>query len=490
MKRFALPIICITLPFASSLCAKESPRYGILANGKMVYTQKQKVVNSLSDMFQEGNIYGRIRNNNFYFRWSDSDSSHENQLVAGVGGSFVYKSASFNGFDTIVGLYGSHSFFDESKLDSVSHLKPARDTLSRFDYINTGSHSLYAFAQANIGYRYSKTTLRVGRQLVETFYTKSNDTKMIPNAFDGVVLASKDIPETALTFAYLARQKARDHRDAHAVFMVGDANSSSATNPKWSEQDDSAMHYGLTYSALKSAGKPTDAPLFVLDLKNKSVQNLSMHLSSYIVPKLLSQAMGELSYTFNLGSIKLTPAVRGVWQFDNGAGKVGGASLYPSKTGLDGYKDPYNLDSSMYAARVGVKISDYRVRLAYTGVSDKADLVTPWRGFPTAGYTRSMGVYNWRANVKSYRIELVKDANKKGVYAKPFIQTSVLYVDGDQKKSETDKMVYYFGIVQNIPSFQSLQYRLRLAYNDIKKSYNGKDLPNYLDSRFELNLVF
>jgi hypothetical protein len=137
-----------------------------------------------------------------------------------------------------------------------------------------------------------------------------------------------------------------------------------------------------------------------------------------------------------------------------------------------------------------VKFADYRVRLSYTGVSDRSDLVTPWRGFPTAGYTRSMGVYNWRANTKSYRIELVKGANKTGVYLSPFIQSSILYVDGDQKKDELDKMVYYFGIVQNLPSFPTLQYKLRLAYNHILKNFATNPVPSYLDSRFELNLLF
>jgi len=460
-------------------------KQALKTNGQLIY-QKQKNVQDFTQMFQEGEFYGRLRNNNFYF-WYDKEQTDKNrQLVNAIGGSFVYRSAIYNGFDFVSGLYGSHAFFDETKLDSISALKPGKDTLSRFEYVNTGSKSLYAFAQANISYRFSKSKVTLGRQLVETFYTKSNDTKMIPNSFDGIVLASKDLQNTNVKLAYLAKEKLRDHKDAHAVFMVGDANSSQSIKPQWSEQDDSAMHKGLTYSALKTHGKKTDAPLIVLDAQNNSVKNLKINFASYVVPSLLSQAMGELNYKIPLHTFSITPGIRYIHQFDNGAGAVGGASI--TTRGLTGYKDAHSLNSDMIAARLVTKIKDYKINLAYTQVFDKADLVTPWRGFPTAGYTRSMGVYNWRANIKSYRIELVKGANSKGIYTKPFLQTSILYMDGDKKKNETDSILCYAGIVQNIPSMQELQYRVRLGWRDFIGDSSA--IPSYLDARFELNYLF
>jgi len=474
------------LCLSSGLFALETPKTTILANGLAQHHTAQKSVSSFQDMFQKGNFYGRLRSNNFYFWFQKQDASHKNSLVGSLGASFVYKSAVYKGFDFTAGLYSSQSFFDASQLDSVSHLKAAKDTLSRFEYINTGSRSLYAMAQANISYRYEKNRLTAGRQLVETFYTKSNDTKMIPNSFDGFVLESKALKNTQIKLAYLAKQKLRDHKDAHAVLMVGDANLTAANNPQWSENDDSAMHKGLTYSALKHAGKKTDAPLLVLDAVIQPIKNLKINFSAYSVPSLLSQAMGEMKYKIPLNGFTLTPAIRYIQQFDNGAGTVGGASLY--LTGLSGYKDPNSLDSGMIAAKVVAKTAGYKVSLAYTQVLDKADLVNPWRGFPTAGYTRSMGVYNWRANVKSYRIELVKGAQQKGLYTHGFIQTSILYVDADQSKNEFDKMVYYFGYIKNLQNNPQFQYRLRIGYNDFVGPSSG--VSNYVDSRFELNYLF
>jgi hypothetical protein len=129
------------------------------------------------------------------------------------------------------------------------------------------------------------------------------------------------------------------------------------------------------------------------------------------------------------------------------------------------------------------------VSLGFSKVFDEADLISPWRGFPTAGYTRSMARYNWRANTKSYRLELVKGANKTGVYKKFFIQTSVLYIDGDEAKSTTaDSMFYYFAIVKNLESLPAFQYRLRLGYRDFIG--DASVISNYLDSRLEFNYLF
>lgn len=475
--------LTITALTANTLYANnENPRAAIKANGQLVYFEKQQSVDNLTDMFKEGNFYGRLRNNNFYF-WYD-DSASNTHFVSGIGASAVYKSANLNGLDFTLGLYGTRAVFNESA-ETINTFKPGKDTLSRYEYANTGSKALYTFGQLNLSYKFSKTKLTFGRQLVETFYTKSNDTKMIPNTFDGVVVESKDLQDSTIKLAYLTKQKLRDHQDAHSVLMYGDANSSSATRPEWSANDDSAMHKGLTYTALRDAGKATDAPLIILDAQNNSFKNLQLNFASYEVPELLAQVMGEANYKIDMNSFSINPGIRYIHQFDNGSGNIGGASLTGDTTG---YKNANSLDAQMIAARLVTKIKDYKINLGYTNILDQADLVTPWRGFPTVGYTRSMGIYNWRANTKSYRIELVKGANKTGIYKDGFIQTSVLYVEGDQAKSEADKMFYYFGYIRNLASYPEFQYRFRFGYNQYIRDSDAKS--DFIDSRIELNYTF
>jgi hypothetical protein len=489
LKRYGNGIfICLLTPlygFGDELQVKQ----GIKTNYQIVYHEVPGNVDSFKEMFSEGKFYGRLRSNTFYFRWDKEDKDQSVNLITGLGGSLVFKSATLNDLDFTIGVYGSQAFFND-KRGPVAHLKPGKDLLSRFDYVNTDRKSMGVVGQAYLQYGgLEKTKVTIGRQLVETFYTKSNDSKMIPNTFDGLVATTKILPETMIRLAYLDKQKLRDHTRSHSVLMYGDGNSTLARKPQWSQNDDAGMHRGLTYTALKAMGKPTDAPLIVGDLHNRSIPNLKIDASFYIVRELISQAMAELNYTFMGGdNLTITPGIRYIRQFDNGAGAVGGASLTGNTTD---YSDPASLDAQMIAARLVAKVDDYKFNLGYSYIFDDADLVTPWRAFPTAGYTRSMITYNWRANTKSYRFEIQKNANKKGIYKDLFIQTSVLFIDADEQKTGPfveDKMFYYVGFVQNVPSMPSLQWRLRLGYSQFLDDENS-DL-NFLDGRFEINYLF
>ena len=295
--------------------------------------------------------------------------------------------------------------------------------------------------------------------------------------------------------AYLAKQKLRDHTQNHSVLVYGDANATGpdVAEPQWSENDDGAMHKGLTYTAIKAAGISTNAPLVTGDFRNRSIENLTVDASFYVVPEMLSQAMGELNYKVNFGSFSVTPGVRYIKQFDNGAGAVGGASLNGKVNVLNpaGYKTPDSLKSQMIAARVVTKFSDYKINLAYTYILDEADLVTPWRGFPTAGYTRSMARYNWKANTKSYRAEFVRSTSGIGLYNDLFVQASILYQDNDEKKSILqldDSIYYYVGFMQNIAFLDNAQWRFRVGFQDFLDAQTTE--INNVDTRFEINYFF
>jgi hypothetical protein len=344
--------------------------------------------------------------------------------------------------------------------------------------------------QAYIAYHgIPQTDVIAGRQLVNFFYAKANDTKMIPNTFDGLVVNTTAVPDTPISLGYLVEEKLRDHTTAHSVLMYGDANSTSHVDPQWSENDEVAMHKGLTYTNLKLHGKPTDAPLITGDLQNTSIKSLKLNAAFYTVPELISQGMVEANYKIPVGGGALTPGVRYVRQFDNGAGAVGGAALNGTLAGqsgsVDGYKNASSLDSQMIAARLVGSFGNYKVNLGYTYVLNEADMVTPWRGFVTSGYTRSMAKYNWQANTKSYRIEVTRGANKTGMFPNFFVQGSILHTDADQSKGYYDYNYYYLCVIQNVPSLQAMQWRLRFGYTDTQKPD-----ANTLDARFEVNYLF
>ncbi|MDQ7067823.1 MAG: OprD family outer membrane porin [Sulfurimonas sp.] len=271
-------------------------------------------------------------------------------------------------------------------------------------------------AEANIQYEYSKTKLIAGRQIFESFITRSNDTKMIPNTFEGAVLEIKDIPKTRIRGAFFTAQKLRDHTEFHDVITFKDGNGDS-----WGNNDDSAIHKGLSYNNFKNAGADVNHQLIVVDVRNKSINGLKVDVTYASVPNVVASITGELNYKIALPSgYSLTPGVRYMHQMDDGGGVIGGATLKGTLAGQSGsalgYSNIDSLNSQLAMARLTLKKGPLKVQIAYSQVAGSgADIVAPWRGFPTGGYTRAMAQYNWYAGTKTTCAEVNYDFGKAGL---------------------------------------------------------------------------
>ena len=475
-------IVILMVTLLGVLFASYEPKQRLQRNYELLYADVPHVT-TLSDMFSEGEWYARVRSNTLGYRFNDENEEQHNSLSSAIGGSLILQSARYTHFDMQVGLYYSRAFLHVDDND-VHYLKGASDLLSRYDYIRTGRQSLAVVGQAYVQYSgIADSYIRVGRQLVESFYTRSNDSKMIPNTFDALLFHSNALPKTSLTIAYLLKEKLRGHSRSHALFAYGDANASDSIAPYWSENDDSVMHQGITYGRLVAAGIDPQTPLLLVEACSDAMASLHVRAAYYLLPKLLSSAMLEANYRMDVGSHwSITPGVRLLEQFDEGAGDIGGAAYDGS---AEGYRHRDSLHARMVAARLVTRYRNYQINMGYSKVFDKADIIAPWRGFPTAGYTRSMSRYNWMANTQSYRIELQINPDQEGVYNDLFIQASWLYTDADERKGFYDEHYYYVGLIKNLRDIPQLQGRLRLGYQE-----SEQEEGDGLDVRIELNYLF
>ena len=83
--------------------------------------------------------------------------------------------------------------------------------------------------QAYLQYDILDASVIAGRQLFESVFTASNDTKMVPNTFDGISTRIKGFSHTELQLAWFTAQKLRDHEHSHDVIAFD----------SWNENDDS-----------------------------------------------------------------------------------------------------------------------------------------------------------------------------------------------------------------------------------------------------------
>ena len=493
MKLIKISVAAALICGATLSANAAEPKRTIKGNMNVEYKALPKSVESLNEAFTEGMFYGRLRANAFRWDWDNDNvgaTGNKDNKAFGLGGSLVYKSAPLYGVSMTTSLYYSSSPFSELRMGSADakYVKSGKDTFSRYDVKSTGDWQMGVLAEAYLQYNISKTDFKLGRQIFESALTASNDTKMIPNTFEGVSVESKDIPQTNIKVAYFVAQKLRDHTTFHDVLTFKDG-----SKENWNNNDDSGVHKGLTYQDLQAKGKDVDNELIVIAVSNQSIPNLKADLTYTAVPSMLSSVIGELNYKIPVGDVVITPGVRYMKQFDDGAGKVGGASLSGKKTATNGYKSVDSLDATLWMARIAVATGAFKGHLGYSKVEDKADIVAPWRGFPTGGYTRAMAQLNWKANAESMMAEVQYDFGKAKILDGFRAMARYAIQDSDENKQgdgggQADLTTIHVDLNQQITPQLDAKFRLGIINADSRTDGTNKD--SYNEYRFEVNYLF
>ena len=487
MRFLLIALSLTTLPLLAQKSNEEDNivKQKIRCNMTVQYTQLPDEVDTLKEFMKGGMFYGRIRLNNFLF---NPESVGIDQFAVGLGGSLIYKSAQFKGFSFTSGIYTSQNVWHTDM--APGDYRSGKDIFSRYKFAKDGSYNLTSIAQNYIQYKKDKNSLKLGRFLIESPLLKSNDTKMIPNSFEGAYAKIGAIPKTKIQLAYITKQKLRDHDSFHHVLAYSDDN-----NPysQWSENDDGGMHRGLTVSKLNAKG--INDRLIMLDIKNKGIKRTTLRLGFTAVPDLISTLSLEGTHTFKLDrKLKIKPSIRYIKQFDEGAGAIGGANLRNNTTG---YSNPNSLESSLVATRIDFIKGAGSLRLGYSKVADKGDFVTPWRGFATAGYTRAMGQTNWYANTESFLIRADYDFSKAKVVSGLRVMMRYAKEDFDDNKPavSSDIDVFNMDIIKRFKEHPNFITKLRTAIvkekNSVKNSDGSyKKDPSYHEIRLEMNYLF
>lgn len=310
---------------------------------------------------------------------------------------------------------------------------------------------------------------------------------MIPNTFDGISYVGKHLSNTTIKLAYFTKQKLRDHATFHDVLAYDD--SDPASYSQWTQNDDAGMPHGLTTAKL--AQKDITPRLFIAQINNKSIKNLRLMLNYTSVPKLVSSITLDAYYKIDLpDSFAVIPGFRYMQQFDEGAGVIGGANL---KDDSRGYINPTSVNGKLYGARVDLRRSGFLGRVGYTYIANEADIIAPWRGYPTGGFTRAMGQYNWYANTASYMLRLGYDFKHLGINT--FTRYVIQDFDNNKPGTPADHNAIEWDITKTFASVPNLYLKLRMEYVSYKSGTRDmlgdiKAAPSYGDYRFGINYLF
>ena len=482
--------------FATSAHALKSEDRDIKPSMQVEYTKAPGAVNSIQEMFTEGEVYGRLRSNMFWWDWDNENASVQDNNMWGVGGSLVYKTGFFHGFGATAGFYGTvpmHS--DNTIIGSTTNFgKAGKDTYHQRADGSEGA--MGNFAEAYLEYKNGKTNVKVGRQGIDSMMLATNDTKMIPNTFEAALVTNKDIPDTTVRAGYIMSQKLRDHQSFHSLISA-DARDGN---------DDSGRHKGITKTTIAAAGEDKDPEMMLVTVSNTSIPNLKVDAEYVGLEGYVNTAILEANYKIKLGDTwSLTPGIRYLKQMDDGAGRIGGASLEGTFK-LAGsstlaqratYTNPNSADGSIIMGRLVLNGGPMTLTAGYSQIADDADIIAPWRGFPTGGYTRLMAQVDWVANTKNWMLRADYDFDKAGLVPgfKAMVGHENMNFDDNKMQNSTiaftDRTITMVDLWKTFKALPNTEFKFRMGLVDAdKKPSATKNFESYNEYRFEVNYLF
>lgn len=494
-------VAAATCLLATSAQALKTEDRNVKDNYQVEYLKTPGAVNSIGEMFTEGDVYGRLRSNMFWWDWDNENASVQDNNMWGLGGSLVYKTGYFHGFGATAGFYGTIPMHDDNlgPTANTNYGKAGKDTYHTRPDGTEGA--MGNFAEAYLEYKAGKTNVKVGRQGIDSMMIATNDTKMIPNTFEAAVIENKNIPDTTVRAGYIMSQKLRDHQTFHSVIAYN-----TDTNKVYGN-DDAGVHKGLSTKNIRQKGEDTDPEMVLVTVENKSIQNLKLNAEYIGLSGFFNTVVAEANYQIKLNdSWTLTPGVRYLKQMDDGAGAIGGASLSGKAASLTNtnagtsggravYSNPDSVDGSIFMARLVAASGPLELSAGYSKISDDADIIAPWRGFPTGGYTRSMAQVDWIANTKNWAVKAVYDFGKAGVVPGLKIAADYENMDFDDKKAATtgftDRDIFHVDAWQTFKALPNTEFKFRFATVDADPAVGATvDYNSYNEYRFEINYLF
>lgn len=385
----------------SKTMMKVSVIAAIVLNGAVVV----QAADDLASAFKEGKLDGRLRTHYIATDWDDNSATGKSGPDAhglAAGGSLIYKTVPLRGFSAAAGLYTTQNPGGWTEKSDGTTANTSKDLFSRGPGSTYNYGTGYAvLAQAYLQYDIEKTKIKAGRMLMSNPYINPNDTKMIPIAIEGFEAVSSDLPNTTIQIDYADKIKER------GMNYFGNM-ADTADTP-----DRLAAYYTTHYGSPQ--GTHGDAPdVLMAGIKNKSINNLELQAWGMHWADVVDQATLEANYGIKMGDLALSVGGRYIKQNDKGAGAIinpmGTATNQSTTVAATHNGDSDNsVDTYLFALRAMASYQAARLSLATSHTSGDGDLIAPWRGFPTEGYTRSMTQTDWNANTRSYKGQIDYD---------------------------------------------------------------------------------
>jgi hypothetical protein len=190
--------------------------------------------NILSNAFKHATIGGYMRAGYEIHHLKDANTFNDGAL----GGKLHIETAPILGMSMGASFYTSNSFGSSDNRGLV----PFRGEVAH-SYTILGE----AYFKAIVG----KTTLKLGRQEIDTPFAQVDDIGMVPNTFEAFILENRDIPDTTLFIGQIQKMSGVDAEVVDIFTQVNDDNHMQVLGLSYEGIENLALH--AWYYKLKDA---------------------------------------------------------------------------------------------------------------------------------------------------------------------------------------------------------------------------------------------
>lgn len=411
----------------------------------MLATTASFAADDLASAFKDGKASGQIR---AFYITRDYDSRNEtatNKDRSGfaLGGKLGYETA------PLYGVSAGATFYTTNGMG----LKPDNSVKQEQSIYGTASSAsadrpdVTYLGQAYLQGAFGKTTVKVGRQELNTPLAGMDDARMLPNLFEAGVVINKDVKDTTLIGAVVTRMAAGTFANVYSANGVGtNLSMQSGYGTSWKTGEFKTM----SKTALGEGVQ--DRPVYALAAINNSVKGLTLQVWDYYAVDILNAIYAQADYKFHLG----VDAVAS-YQFwnENGIGEKMGGNVKGTLNAVKLAVTPVK-GANVYGA-----ISKTEKQQG-AGTTLNGGMITPWGGTPgfvqgtvtRLGYTA--GTTAWKAG-GSY--DIMSNLNAHVSYTQFNVGSQAVYSTSTHKAGETD-----FDITYKPESVKNLELKLRGIY--------------------------
>lgn len=330
----------------------------------------------LAGAFKEGTTSGYVRA--MYIN-TGYKAPTDDQSTLGVGGKLGFVTGSLNGFKAGASFFTTNDFGTRSS--SFSKIDP---------WMFDGAGKPYSLlGEAYLQYDNGKTTVKVGRQQLDTPLAGSDDIRIIPNMFEAYVVINQDVSDTTLVAAHVTKMAGLDARGSYSDFK------------SMSEQAYSYLGTGFDVSTTGNAGK---TGVTVAGAVYTGIKDLTVQAWEYYGHEMLNAFYADATYTKGLTSdLGLTVAAQGYT-----IGELGKLKTVEEGLGLNTSYGVYGAKAALASASSGLTGT-----LAFNKVTGNDKTVTvfgAWGGYPEYAVadefwmnSSSGGTYNAMAKSTVYK---------------------------------------------------------------------------------------